>query len=528
MNGTLGLLPTLHKPLHSKVTNYLNNQRQTGQFCDLIIELEGDNEVNDGNTAFGHFCVVGAQSRFVGGPQFIQKSLQFSIHNRLKVTLNNFTCTQCLHTMMEFFYEDVVSIAKEHEPHFKQLAKILAVTELMKLFGMPEEVTATMDATGMVGVKPKCEDNAECSVDATETTTTIRPACEKESEINLGNKDIFNDQRNFFKLSNPRATSSSSKINYCIGCDFKCYRVQEMITHMSSCEPSHLTCSLCEVGFLAWREYEAHLKLHALDMKKPFICLECGARFVNRAALSIHHPKHTTETPHQCQHCGKGFKWKQGLNNHMLVHNKEKKMLCDVCGYSTTHMKALKSHKLQHTGEYYKCPYPECKHHSNRKENLRLHMETHKQERPFVCEVCGCKFSQSKNLKRHALKHSMGDLHKYKCQLCSFSSHRSDKLKEHVQRVHTEKVVQLELPEVVENAFENTTCDEFNLPPLPGVAIGGGSVAPEKSGLVSKGGGSGETIKKSNKRSKAAILAQKRRIIPIAPKPVGSVTECKK
>nr|XP_036222740.1 zinc finger protein 723 isoform X2 [Bactrocera oleae] len=496
MNAALELVPTLHKPLHSKVSNYLNNQRRSGQYCDLIIELELDVAGDDANAEFGHFCVVGAQSRFIGGPQFIQKSLQFSIHNPLKVTINNFSCTQCLHTMMDFFYEDIISISKEHEPHFKQLAKILAVTELMNLFELPDELVPTVTGNNQAVIAQACETHNDTEVDVKKGT--VETETEKKRDVNLGN--IYKDQRNFFNLKNPRATSSSSKINYCIGCDFKCYRVQEMITHMSNCEPSHLTCSLCEVGFLAW---------------------QCGARFVNRAALTIHLPKHTTETPHQCQHCGKGFKWKQGLNSHMLIHNKEKQMLCDVCGYSTTHMKALKSHKLQHTGEYFKCPYPECNHHANRKENLRIHMETHKQERPFVCEVCGCKFSQSKNLKRHALKHSTEEVHKYKCQLCSFGSHRSDKVKEHVQRVHTEKEVQLELPEIVENAFENNVCDEFDLPPLTG--IDRGELLSVKNEKVN----TKDVTKKARTKKKATSLTQKKRPLSIAPKPhavVATVT----
>ncbi|XP_036222740.2 zinc finger protein 729 isoform X2 [Bactrocera oleae] len=496
MNAALELVPTLHKPLHSKVSNYLNNQRRSGQYCDLIIELELDVAGDDANAEFGHFCVVGAQSRFIGGPQFIQKSLQFSIHNPLKVTINNFSCTQCLHTMMDFFYEDIISISKEHEPHFKQLAKILAVTELMNLFELPDELVPTVTGNNQAVIAQACETHNDTEDDVKKGT--VETETEKKRDVNLGN--IYKDQRNFFNLKNPRATSSSSKINYCIGCDFKCYRVQEMITHMSNCEPSHLTCSLCEVGFLAW---------------------QCGARFVNRAALTIHLPKHTTETPHQCQHCGKGFKWKQGLNSHMLIHNKEKQMLCDVCGYSTTHMKALKSHKLQHTGEYFKCPYPECNHHANRKENLRIHMETHKQERPFVCEVCGCKFSQSKNLKRHALKHSTEEVHKYKCQLCSFGSHRSDKVKEHVQRVHTEKEVQLELPEIVENAFENNVCDEFDLPPLTG--IDRGELLSVKNEKVN----TKDVTKKARTKKKATSLTQKKRPLSIAPKPhavVATVT----
>lgn len=182
------------------------------------------------------------------------------------------------------------------------------------------------------------------------------------------------------------------------------------------------------------------------------------------------------ETPHVCTHCGKAFKWKQGLSNHMLVHNPEKQMLCDVCGYSTTHMKALKSHKLLHTGEFFACTVAGCKHRANRKENMKLHIETHKQGRDFICEVCGCKFSQSKNLKRHALKHTEGGLSRYKCQLCGFSSHRSDKMKEHVQRVHTEKAVQLELSETVDSSFENKMPDDFALPTI-GEAASGGSTA---------------------------------------------------
>lgn len=241
-----------------------------------------------------------------------------------------------------------------------------------------------------------------------------------------------------------------------------------MIEHMRNCEPSHLTCSLCETGFLGWREYDAHLTQHDLDQKRPFFCLECDMRFVTRAALNLHHPKHSKEAPFVCNQCGKSFKWKHGLSTHLLVHNTEKLMLCDICGYCTTHLKALKSHKLQHTGKFFKCSHPGCHHQANRKENLKLHIATHKQERPFVCEICGGKFSLSKNLKRHAMKHLSAEISKkYKCQLCLFSSHRSDKLKEHVQRMHTEKLIQLELPEVVENSFERKLeLEEFQLPNL--------------------------------------------------------------
>ncbi|XP_052851457.1 zinc finger protein 311 [Drosophila gunungcola] len=423
-------IPTLHQPLHSKVSNYLNNQRRTGQFCDLLLELDSDDSLN----LSVHFCVLAAQSQLINTNQ---KQQQFSIHNPLKITIRNFSCTQCLHSIVDFFYEDMVSVSKEHMPHFRELAQILAVTELLNLYQL--QPLGEVKETSEIMASGEVEQNHEPTRKA---------------------EDLFESRQSYFKLKNPRAVKSSSKVNYCIGCDYKCYQVQKMIEHMGSCEPSHLTCSLCEVGFLDWREYDTHLRRHSSDLRKPFFCLQCGIRFTTRAALLVHQPKHSTETPHLCPHCGKGFKWKQGLSNHLVVHNPEKQLLCDVCGYSTTHMKALNSHKLLHTGEFFACTVSGCKHRANRKENLKLHIETHKQGRDFICEICGCKFSQSKNLKRHALKHTENGPNRYKCQLCGFSSHRSDKMKEHVQRVHTEKAVQLELSETVDSSFP----DDFDLP----------------------------------------------------------------
>ncbi|XP_075152511.1 uncharacterized protein LOC142226401 [Haematobia irritans] len=502
--------PTLHQPLHSKVTNYLNDQRRQGQFCDLILELE------NGDSIFGHFCVVAAQSRFIGGPHFQQTNLHFSIHNPLKVQIKNFNCSECLQSIGDFFYEDMVTIVKEHIEHFKHLAKILVVGELMKVFQIPEETQEIIEIkSGLVlneqeGGKPG--DTSSEQVQLGEITLSGQ-----QSEAKIKPENIFDEKKTYFKLRNPRASSSNCKINYCLACDFKCYRVQEMINHMRNCEASHLTCSLCEAGFLSWKEYDEHLKKHDADLKKPFFCLECGIRFMTRAALILHNPKHSKETPHLCPHCGKGFKWRQGLNIHIQAHNSEKPMLCDVCGYSTTHLKALKSHKLRHTGNFFKCTYPGCHHQANRKENLKLHIETHerneKQERPFVCEICGCKFSLSKNLKRHAMKHSTDNVNKYKCQLCAFKSHRSDKLKEHVQRVHTEKAVQLELPEIVENAFESKIdLDEFHLPSLEDCGKGGAGNASDAVNEKDK--------KKVRKRlPKAKILPANRILKIIAPKP---------
>lgn len=43
----------------------------------------------------------------------------------------------------------------------------------------------------------------------------------------------------------------------------------------------------------------------------------------------------------------------------------------------------------------------------------------------------------------------------HKCPHCTFSSYRTDKLKEHIARLHTEKPLQLELSEDVQSALKD-------------------------------------------------------------------------
>jgi KRAB domain-containing zinc finger protein len=111
--------------------------------------------------------------------------------------------------------------------------------------------------------------------------------------------------------------------------------------------------------------------------------------------------------PFVCEICQTGFKWKHALKCHMATHSNTKEHLCDVCGFSTAHKSQLKAHKLIHTGDTFKCEYPNCKFQSIKKQSLKYHMLTHTQEKPHQCEICGQSFSLVKNMKRHALLHTV-------------------------------------------------------------------------------------------------------------------------
>lgn len=304
-------------------------------------------------------------------------------------------------------------------------------------------------------------------------------------------------------------TTVAGKKHTCPGCPFKCYRPAEMIYHMQTdCPTPSTTCNLCDQQFAGADAFRAHLPRHSRDPAKPFYCTDCEHRFATKTALALHTPKHSPATPYHCTDCDKRFKWKHGLRNHQVTHGgTHAQLLCDECGFSTAHLKTLRAHQLGHTGAAYRCSMPLCTYTSRRKENLRTHLATHRNETPFVCEVCGHRFSQSKNLKRHALVHVARDRHR--CPHCDFSNYRTDKLKEHIVRQHTERPLQLELS-------ENVQSELLLMEVEADVAAGGAGVevverrARRGAAKVSKVGGA---------PTAASVKGGREVLVKIAPKP---------
>ncbi|GAB0099321.1 zinc finger and BTB domain-containing protein 24 [Sergentomyia squamirostris] len=395
----------------NRVSSLLNKQRKSGYLCDVIVKLNSQFQL------CAHFCILADQSSFIGNKYFTEEA-QFSAKNPLTIEIMNFSCQDCLCDMLDYFYAKDIVVSTEHRPHLKVLSKILQVQDLYNLL---------------------CEDDAEIpeEINKTELDLMAQKGEAKKSELKKQEP-----------LSKP---GCQSRMHSCNGCKFKCYKALDMVTHLETCDSATTKCSLCEAECKTMIHLRTeHLPRH--NDSKPFFCLDCPSRFFTRTALALHRPKHSSATPFVCNLCGKGFKWKQGLTSHILVHTKEKRLLCDVCGFSTSRLKSLRVHKTSHTGVLWKCSVAGCNHSSRQKDNLRLHLATHSTEKPFVCEVCGFRFRHHKNLKRHAFLHMPKKL--YQCPHCKFSSHRKDNLSDHVNRLHTEKPIQLELPEEPINPIE--------------------------------------------------------------------------
>jgi len=78
-----------------------------------------------------------------------------------------------------------------------------------------------------------------------------------------------------------------------------------------------------------------------------------------------------------CGQCGKSFASAARLNLHMNVHKEDKPYKCDQCDKGFSAPASLKNHKLLHTGETFKCEF--CEYSAVQKGNLKSHrLKNHK------------------------------------------------------------------------------------------------------------------------------------------------------
>lgn len=105
---------------------------------------------------------------------------------------------ECLQTIADFFYEDMVSVVKEHLPHFKQLAEILIVDELLKLFMKPD--TASLSA-------PTLTTNVTPEIKSSCSEFVLQDSCEIQQTLNF---KAVNGEQNEIKTT----TSNEKKTNF--------------------------------------------------------------------------------------------------------------------------------------------------------------------------------------------------------------------------------------------------------------------------------------------------------------------------
>ncbi|KAK7493828.1 hypothetical protein BaRGS_00014969 [Batillaria attramentaria] len=279
----------------------------------------------------------------------------------------------------------------------------------------------------------------------------------------------------------------------CRVCGKECYGPAGLSIHMHKVHKDEkpVDCDLCDQKFSSSADRDRHLTLD--HGKKHGMCHICGKYFKFSGALRSHILAHSGIRRFVCEHCGKGFlrsntlrdhkklvhfcqgcqkefascvcpdgprkkcplrRKKSAIKNfsnklqcymcyktleniqsykaHMNAHKNESPYGCDVCGKRFMHKAGLQTHMHQHKAKRFECDI--CRKTFTYKCNMESHREVHNEDKPYACEFCSKTFKTKTVLENHRRGHT--DPRQFDCHICGKSLTKRSNLKRHLKVMH--------------------------------------------------------------------------------------------
>ena len=211
----------------------------------------------------------------------------------------------------------------------------------------------------------------------------------------------------------------------CDQCEKTFSRIHFMLKHKRY-EHSNITIKCPKCAYTTTKDHRLryHLKKHPSDASvegdpKPHKCGYCETRCETKQGLNKHVDNKHLGIKYQCSQCEfHGYE----IRKHMLIHS-EGRHVCDVCGHKSRERKELKYHFLtQHTGK------------SKPKRRERTNKATKVLKQECVCNHCDFKCRDKGYLKQHILTVHEGK--RYSCDKCNHIAKYPGNLQKHRIMVH--------------------------------------------------------------------------------------------
>jgi len=167
------------------------------------------------------------------------------------------------------------------------------------------------------------------------------------------------------------------------------------------------------------------LKSITLSTNGGYSCDICNRIWQSNKALQ----KHKRTFDHEalrCNDCGRYFAYPKDLKRHLLSHSNEKPFCCDLCGKTLRTKWNVQFHKERvHGNKAKELSCKVCGKSFAYDEYLKSHMKiAHTREKCWACEQCGVTFNIKQSLTRHMQTHT--EERPFQCDICekAFKSER--------------------------------------------------------------------------------------------------------
>ncbi|XP_069878152.1 PR domain zinc finger protein 5 isoform X1 [Dipodomys merriami] len=272
-----------------------------------------------------------------------------------------------------------------------------------------------------------------------EHVQTLHQRATEEKEVkckNCGKKFPVKQalQRHALHCASKSSPKDSSRSFQCSVCNSSFSSAMSFEQHQKTCQGSaRFVCKAdsCGKRLKSKDALKRHQEnVHAGDPKKKLICPVCNKKCSTASRLQEHKKIHEI---FDCQECMKKFISANQLKRHMITHSEKRPYNCEICHKSFKRLDQVGAHKVIHSEDKpYKCKL--CGKGFAHRNVYKNHKKTHSEERPFQCEECKALFRTPFSLQRHLLIHNSERT--FKCHHCEATFKRKDTLNVHVQVVH--------------------------------------------------------------------------------------------
>lgn len=264
---------------------------------------------------------------------------------------------------------------------------------------------------------------------------------ESDSHTGLGEPALSEPPKKETKPRQKVKSVKSEQKEECEHCKRKFWTLER---HLLNCNKRMHTetdkdlhvCPVC--GILSSAD---HIRYHTKPVQKTpssekfFVCDLCGITTLSRSNIDMHMKVQHLNIRSKCRHCPGTFKNPSALARHMRLSHSEKlrDYRCRTCNFRTSIEKEARNHRESHRLKKLVCHF--CGQAFSKTNNLKYHMASHSDARPFKCETCGSAFKTTKALGAHKKTHMAYD---YECPVCGKSYLTNQLMRNHVEKNHKE------------------------------------------------------------------------------------------